>query len=261
MIAAWGWVAAAYAAYMATLAGAGFARHRALAVLAAVALGVAAAAASTVDSRPAQVVFPGAVALAGYWLSGLFAGVPQAWLEARLLDADRRLFEWLRIDRTIAGAPRLLLEALELAYATVYVVVLVGSIAMARRGVEPVRHYWAIVLAAGFVCYAALPFVRSRPPRSLEPPGALARRAPVMRRFNERIVRTGSIQVNTIPSGHVAAALAASLAAWSSSPVIAGSILACAVLIAVAATAGRYHYAFDCVLGAVVAIVVWVAAK
>ena len=33
------------------------------------------------------------------------------------------------------------------------------------------------------------------------------------------------------------------------------------LLIAVAATAGRYPYAVDCVLGAIVAIVVWVAAR
>jgi len=79
-----------------------------------------------------------------------------------------------------------------------------------------------------------------------------------MRRLNDRIVSTGSIQVNTIPSGHVAAALAAGLAAWSSSPAIGAPIIACAVLIAVAATVGRYHYAVDCLLGALVAIGVWI---
>lgn len=261
MIAAWGWVAGAYGACMATLAVAGFASHRGRAAAAATALGLVSVAASTVESRAAQVILPGAAALAGYWLSGLFVGAPQQWLEGRLLDSDRRLFARLEIDRAVEGAPRLLLEAIELAYAMVYVVVLMGSIAMARLGVEPVRHYWAIVLAAGFLCYAALPFVRSRPPRSLEPPGALARRAPAMRRLNDRIVSTGSIQANTIPSGHVAAAMAAGLAAWPWSPAVGASILVCALLIAVAATVGRYHYAVDCGLGALVAIMVWAVAQ
>ena len=85
----------------------------------------------------------------------------------------------------------------------------------------------------------------------------IARRAPVMRRVNDAIVGHGSIQVNTIPSGHVAGAVAAGLAVLSWLPVAGVVLLVIATLIAVAATLGRYHYAVDCVLGAGVALVVW----
>jgi hypothetical protein len=113
---------------------------------------------------------------------------------------------------------------------------------------------------AEFICYLALPFLRSRPPRSLEPAGVIARRTPRMRRLNDAIVGGGSIQVNTIPSGHVAGALAAGLAVWPWSAAVGAILIITAVLIAVAATAGRYHYALDCLLGAGVAIAVWLAA-
>src|SRR3954463_9437877 len=256
-MAAWGWIGVAYGAFMAALAVAGRARRGALATGAAVTFAVASALASMVAAPAAQVILPGAIALAGYWLCGWFIGAPQSWLERRLLDSDAWLFRRLRIDPALTAAPLVVLEFIELAYATVYVVVMAGSVAMALQGSDAVRYYWTVVLPSGFICYAALPFLRSRPPRSLETPGVIARRAPVMRRLNDRIVSRGSIQVNTIPSGHVAVALAAGLATWAWWPLVGAVLGAWALLIAVAATLGRYHYAIDCLLGAVVAIAVW----
>ena len=81
-----------------------------------------------------------------------------------------------------------------------------------------------------------------------------------MRRLNDAIVGRGSIQVNTIPSGHVAGALAAGLAVLPWSAGVGVTLIAIAVLIAIAATVGRYHYAIDCLLGAGVAIAVWLIA-
>ena len=81
-----------------------------------------------------------------------------------------------------------------------------------------------------------------------------------MRRLNDAIVGRGSIQVNTIPSGHVAGALAAGLAVLPWSAGVGVTLIAIAVLIAIAATVGRYHYAVDCLLGAGVAIAVWLIA-
>src|SRR4051812_30072164 len=133
---AWGWIAVTYGAFMAALAMAGRARRPALATGAAVAFAAVSALASTVDAPAAQVILPGAIALAGYWLCGWFAGTPQLWLETRLLDSDAWLFRRLRINPALAAAPALGLEFIELAYATVYVVVMAGSLVMVLQGAE-----------------------------------------------------------------------------------------------------------------------------
>jgi len=253
----WGWIAAGYGACMAAIALAGGARRRAIPAVAALAFAGVSAAVSTFHALAAQVWVPGAVAPAGYWLSGLFIGPPQPWLEARLLESDRRLFEQLRINAWLQAVPSWVLEGLEFCYSTVYLVVMAGALAVALVDRDAVPSYWAVVLAAEFICYLALPFLRSRPPRSLEPAGVIASRSLRMRRLNDAIVGGGSIQVNTIPSGHVAGALAAGLAVWPWSPGVGAILIVTAALIAVAATAGRYHYALDCLLGAGVAIAVW----
>ena len=149
----------------------------------------------------------------------------------------------------------MLLEALEAAYTADYVVVGVGALVAAAHGARVVAGYWTIVLAAELACYAALPFLRSRPPRTLEPPGVIERRAPRVRRLNISILDRASVQANTIPSGHVAGAVAASLAVMSISATAGWVLLGVAVAITVSAIAGRYHYSADCVLGAVVAVV------
>jgi len=120
-----------------------------------------------------------------------------------------------------------------------------------------VINYWDVVLPAELICYAAVPFLRSRPPRVLEPVGVIALRNPAMRRVNDAIVERGSIQVNTIPSGHVAGAVAAGLAVMTSLPAVGAALLVSGAVIAIAATACRYHYAVDCLLGAAVALAVW----
>jgi len=256
-MAAWGWSAVLYAGYLVGLGCVGRTRRRGRAVTASAAYGIAAAAAATLDNVTAQVVLPGACTLGGYWLSGLFAGTPQQWLEQWLLQSDRALFRRLSIDRLLAAAPLWSLEVLEFSYSTVYLVVVAGAVAMALIGREAILYFWAVVLPAELICYAALSFLRSRPPRSLEPTGVIASRAPIMRRVNDAIIGRGSIQVNTIPSGHVAGATAAGLAVMSWLPAEGAVLLVSAGLIAAAATVGRYHYAIDCVLGAGVALAVW----
>jgi hypothetical protein len=124
---------------------------------------------------------------------------------------------------------------------------------VAAHGISAVSAYWAIVLAAELACYGALPFLRSRPPRTLEPPGVIEQRAPRLRRLNISILDRASVQANTIPSGHVAGAVAAGLAVMSVNMMAGWVLLGVAVAITVAAIVGRYHYTADCVLGALVA--------
>jgi membrane-associated phospholipid phosphatase len=119
-----------------------------------------------------------------------------------------------------------------------------------------VTGYWSLVLSAELACYAALPWLRSRPPRALETTSVFDARAVTMRRLNVAILDRASVQANTIPSGHVAGALAAALAVLPLNAAIGGVLLAASVAIGVAAVAGRYHYVVDCVAGASVALIV-----
>jgi membrane-associated phospholipid phosphatase len=80
---------------------------------------------------------------------------------------------------------------------------------------------------------------------------------PYFRRLNTAILNNASIQANTLPSGHVSGAVAAALGVMPVAPAVGLWLMAIAGLIAVAAIAGRYHYAVDCVAGLAVSLVVW----
>jgi membrane-associated phospholipid phosphatase len=256
-MAPWGWIAATYGAFMALVAFVVPVSRPPRALIASAGYVGTAFAAAAVDRRWIHLIAPGVLALLGYWLSGLFVRPPQPWLERWLLASDARIFAAFRIERVLQTLPRWCFGLLEFAYSTVYFVVMAGAVTAALVGREAVLRYWTIVLPAELICCAALPFLRCRPPRSIESPGIIATRAPLMRRINEAIVNRGSIQVNTFPSAHVAAALAAGLAAREWQPLAGGLLIVVAAFIAVAAVAGRYHYAVDCALGALVAIVLW----
>lgn len=212
---------------------------------------------ATLDTFWVHLLAPGALLLGAYWLSGPFFRDPQIWLESWLLRSDRSTFETLRVDAWLRRAPRWMLELLEASYTADYIVVGGGAILTAPYGAEAVSRYWTIVLAAELTCYAALPFLRSRPPRALEPPGVIAERAPLLRALNTAILDRASVQANTLPSGHVAGAAAATLAIMPISPAAGLVFLAMTALIGISATVGRYHYAVDCALGAVVALAAW----
>jgi hypothetical protein len=236
--------------------------RRALVAALCLAYAVLALGAGALPPVPLVVVFaPAVLLLTGYWLSGFFVREPQEWLERVLVTADGKLFAALDINRRLAAGPRWILELLEAAYVGDYVLVGIGAMAAAWISLEAVSTYWTLVLTSELACYAALPWLRSRPPRTLEGPGALARRRPILRQLNEAILDRASVQANTIPSGHVAGAVAAGLALMAVCPWMGMLLLASAVLIAVAAVVGRYHYAVDCAAGAALAVAVWLSAS
>jgi membrane-associated phospholipid phosphatase len=71
---------------------------------------------------------------------------------------------------------------------------------------------------------------------------------------NATILDRSSVQAATIPSGHVAVAVAAAGGRAARQPVCR-PVPCCSLLsvvVAAAAFLGRYHYAFDCVTGAAV---------
>jgi hypothetical protein len=198
--------------------------------------------------------------LIGYWLSGAFFVRPMPHIEARLAAWDILLFQRLGGASLVRHAPRWLLEYLELAYLTVYVVVPFGfGVVYCFAPERPVDPYWTIVLVSELACYGTLPWVQTRPPRALDQEMAIEWRPAFVRRLNVLVLRRGSVQANTIPSGHAAGACATALAAGTFVP---GSFLPLGVLaasITIASVVGRYHYAADAVLGALVAVAAWAA--
>ncbi|MEZ5288573.1 MAG: hypothetical protein R2712_27955 [Vicinamibacterales bacterium] len=92
----------------------------------------------------------------------------------------------------------------------------VGAAVLVAGG-EPSRlEHWRVVFAAVLSCYGLLPSGCSAGLRASWPlPRPDAARPGPLRRLNERILSAGSIQANTIPSGHAAGAVAIGLAVWS----------------------------------------------
>ncbi len=71
------------------------------------------------------------------------------------------------------------------------------------------------------------------------------------------VLAQGSIQANTIPSGHAAGAIAIALAVSSVLPAAGTAFLILGIGITAATVLGRYHYLVDSVLGVAVAMAVW----
>lgn len=260
-MAGWGWVAGIYGVFLAGSAVLRLRGGRRL-MLVAAALGYAALAMAlaTAEAPLVHLFAPGGALLGGYWLSGPFFDRPQVGLERWLLDIDHRAARALGLRDFAARAPRWMLEGLEAAYAADYLVVGGGALLLWPMGAAAVIDYWTTVLAAELTCYAALPWIRTRPPRVLEPSGALDSRALIGRRLNGAVLHNASVQANTIPSGHVAGAVASALAVSAYWPAAGIALLIVAALISVAAVAGRYHYLVDVLLGGAVAMAAaWIA--
>lgn len=216
---------------------------------------------SNLRSGPALVVrdwMPAVQILIAYWISGAFVGSPMPNAEAWLAKWDRWLFDRAGLTRLIARAPRLALEALEAAYLSVYLVVPLGfAIVWFGAPDLDVRRYWTVVVASELICYAMLPWIRTRPPRAVGDHPGIDARTVALRRINLQVLHRGSIHANTVPSGHAAGAVATALMVMAYMPTAGVVFLAVAVGIMAGSIVGRYHYAMDSVLGALVAIVVW----
>jgi hypothetical protein len=198
--------------------------------------------------------------LIGYRLSGPLFTDPMPRVEAWLGRSDRWLFDRAGFGWFAARGPRAMLELLELAYVSAYLMVPLGfALAYWSAGGVDADRYWTPVVAAELVCYAVLPWVRTRTPASLGLDVAIDSRPVTARRMNRTIQRHGSIQVNTIPSGHAAGAFATALVAGAVVPLALVPLLLLATAITVGSVVGRYHYFIDGLLGA--AVGVWAAVR
>ncbi|MCI0408354.1 MAG: phosphatase PAP2 family protein, partial [Acidobacteria bacterium] len=173
--------------------------------------GIGATAASQLLDRvlpryPASIVrdwLPAALILVVYHQSGRLFRRPNAKLQELLQRIDRRLLG-------VGPGPVWIEGALELAYLFCYVLIPLGVGVLYLTGNRrEVDVYWAIVLPPTYICYVLVPFSETLPPRSLS---AKEAGSGAVRRLNLWILDRASIQVNTFPSAHVAATVAASLA-------------------------------------------------
>lgn len=261
----WSWpaIAIGYFGYLSVVAIglARFSRARPWAIAAvAASLALPSIAAATRDLPVVEALFPALVLLAGYWLSGRFFVEPMLGLERGLIGVDRVVLERTGILRGYKNAPRIVHHYFEFAYLCVYLVVPAGAITLLAGGRgDAIETYWEVVLLAEFACYGMLPWLQTRPPRSLESAEA-GPPAGVVRRLSLHVLGAGSIGVNTIPSGHAAGSVAVALAVGSVMPGAGAVYMLLAASITAATVLGRYHYVVDSVLGVLVAVGAWALA-
>ncbi len=201
---------------------------------------------------------PGIYLVEGYWLCGIFFQRPMHRLEGWLLRIDAWLLSLTRANSLFARGPRVVLEYFELTYLLVYPFVPAAFGLFCWLGHRAdVDRFWATALISGYGAYGVLPWVQTRPPRTLEPRSPLDTRTLRFRRYNLATLGRLSVQVNTFPSGHASMAVAAALAIASVDLGFGLALLVLAVSITIATVLGRYHYAIDSVLGVLLGVAAW----
>src|SRR5262249_14973178 len=201
---------------------------------------------------------PAALIPFAYWQTGAFFTERKRELEHRLQEIDRKLFSLLSRSRADRKWHWLLNACLELAYSLCYVLIPGGLAVLYRSGQRrQADWYWSVVLPPTYLCYLITVFVRVLPPRLLEASQENSISLSAFRRFNLWMLQNTSIKFATLPSAHVASTIAASLALLWLEPTAGVVFLTLSVSIAVGAVTGRYHYFVDVLLGALLAISVF----
>ena len=190
-----------------------------------------------------------------YSQGGQFVTGADVKLEEKLERLDSRivapLLEWCA--RRTAGI--WILTYLEIAYLSYYPVLplALAALYLSGRRAEAVT-FWTVVLLAAYGSCGTLPFLQTRPPRMLGEKWSVPLPSGRVRALNLWILRQGSIQANTLPSAHVAITGACALSLLWLGPLWVGAVfLVIAISVALGAVSGRYHYAADAILGAIVA--------
>jgi membrane-associated phospholipid phosphatase len=199
-----------------------------------------------------------ALFLVPYWQTGQFFQGPNRQIEQRLLAFDRWLLP--KIAHSAGTSRNALGLALEIAYLFCYPLVPLGLLALyvaGRRG--HVADFWLVVLVATYLCYAMTPFVPAYPPRDLAGAPTPKAQTGKARIFNRWILKHGSIHAISFPSAHVASAFAVALVLLRFSAPVGMVFFVIAVWISLGAVIGRYHYALDVLLGALTALIVFLA--
>jgi len=200
---------------------------------------------------------PVPLTLVPYWQTGQFFVGPNQKIQAWLVETDRRLLNLASRTGVIFG--RFARLSMEWAYMLCYPLVPLGLATLYAVGLRrDASIFWFFVLVPTYLCYAITPFVPALPPRKLGSEG-IGSSSTKSRIFNLWLLKHGSIQAISFPSAHVAAALAISLVLLHYVPLAGAIFLAITFWIAVAAIVGGYHYVIDVVLGALLALAVYMA--
>lgn len=198
--------------------------------------------------------------LLGYWLPALVAKAPNEALERALLKVDHTWFGPEGIRNVAERSPIIVLDAFELAYLFCYPLVPLGFACLYLAGFrDESNRFWTAVLLAVLPCYGVLPWLPTRPPRSIEVSSSA--REPRIRLLNLRVLARASVQFNTFPSGHVAAAVATALAVGVRLPAAGIALGLIALGISVGSVIGRYHYAVDTLTGSALAVAGFIASR
>jgi membrane-associated phospholipid phosphatase len=196
---------------------------------------------------------PPVVLLISYWTSGWMFRIPDERQERLLASVDG----WAGVSGLARRIWRPVAETLEIAYLGVYALVPIALLLHLEFSVNPsTSRFWAVILITDYVCFGALPWIQTRPPRALE------KTAPwnsSVRRLNLQLLDSASVQVNTFPSGHAAEAMASALLVLDAPGPVAGGLLVAGFLVSAGAVLGRYHYLTDALVGWLVAVIVWAA--
>jgi membrane-associated phospholipid phosphatase len=198
---------------------------------------------------------PYALLLLFYWQAGQFVTRVDVEFQRKLERLDCRIVAPAMGWCKRSGFGRWILTGLELAYLFCYVSMPMGLGALyLMRMRQRADQFWMVVLLATYTCYAMLPFIQTQPPRVLSEKRSVQPPPNKVRALNLWILRYASIHANTFPSAHVASTTACALILLWLAPAVGLVFLAIAILIALGAVAGRYHYAADAILGAIVAL-------
>ncbi|HKF46353.1 MAG TPA: phosphatase PAP2 family protein [Terracidiphilus sp.] len=243
-------------------------RRKTILLLAAVSIvlvGVAAGLALIFPQSTVSIVrdwLPVPLMLIPYWQAGQFFRGPSEKKQAWLMASDRPLFQLAARMGLKAALPLRL--SLEWAYSLCYGMAAAGLGVLYASGMRlHANQFWVLVLTPTYLCYVITPFVPALPPRTINntsnhgnPSNAGRTKSRV---FNLWILEYLSIQAISFPSAHVASALAVSLVLLHFVPAAGWVFIVVTFWIAVAAVVGRYHYAVDVVMGALLAAIVYAA--
>jgi hypothetical protein len=201
---------------------------------------------------------PALLMLVAYRTAGMFFTAPDEKLQNRLMRFDRKVLGQPKEHQSSSGLLRWIAACIELAYLLCYPLVPfgLGALYLAHMG-RYADEFWTIVLLSAYLCYVALPFAQTLPPRMLTSGREQILPPTKIRELNLWILRYGSIHANTFPSAHVAIALSVSAALLYLLPLAGIGFLCISLGIAIGVVLGRYHYAADALTGAALAIAVF----
>jgi hypothetical protein len=238
----------------------GFARRSRIFVLGGAVVAAIAAARFGFSERVSPILrdwLPVVLLLIPYWQAGQFFESRNRRIEDWLLESDRRFYGFLArhgIEMPAHGW----ITILEFFYLMCYPLVPLGlAVLYLSHQRAAANFYWNVVVLATSFCFLATVFVPAMPPRFFEARSATRPRAGGVRGLNMAILNRASIHAITFPSAHVASVVSGALVLLRIAP-LAGSFFAILALgVALGAFFGRYHYLWDVILGAIVAVTIF----